>query len=57
MVQVLLGQGAEPQRTDSQGWQAIHFAAHAGYLDIVKLLVESGNPPTAESKDGKTALW
>ena len=25
-----------------EGWTALHCAAHAGYLDVAKLLVESG---------------
>ena len=25
-----------------EGWTSLHCAAHAGYLDVAKLLVESG---------------
>ena len=27
---------------EQEGWTALHCAAHAGYLDVAKLLVESG---------------
>ena len=57
MVQVLIGQGAEPNVMDNDGWLPIHCAAHAGYLDVVKLLVESGSPSTAETNAGNIPLW
>ena len=41
-LKVLIGQGADLTTPDKEGWTAIHCAASAGYLDVVKLLVESG---------------
>ena len=38
------------------GWTPLHYAARAGQLDVVTLLVESGASATHESKDNKTAL-
>ena len=35
------------------GWTALHFAAKAGYEEVVQLLVESGASPKFENKDGK----
>ena len=40
--QVLIGQGADLTTPDKEGWTALHCAANAGYLDVAKLLVESG---------------
>ena len=35
----------------------MHCAAQAGHLSVVKLLVESGSPTTAETSNGRTPLW
>lgn len=39
------------------GWTAMHCAARAGYLDVVKLLVESGASPKAETNYGASPIW
>ena len=57
MVQVLLAQGASITARDKRGWLALHSAAHAGFLDIVHLLVENGAPTTAMSHEGHVPLW
>lgn len=57
MVQVLIGQGADLNLSDNDGWMPIHYAAHAGFLDVVKLLVDSGSPSTAETNVGHVPLW
>jgi ankyrin repeat protein len=57
MVQVLLGQGAELNARDRDGWLSLHYAAHAGFLDTVKLLVDSGAPTTSETTEGHIPLW
>ena len=44
-LQVLIGQGADLTTPDKEGWTALHCAASAGFLDVVKLLVESGASP------------
>jgi len=38
------------------GWTPLHFAAKAGHLDVVKLLVESGACPKHETIDNKMPL-
>ena len=71
--QVLIGQGADLTTPDKEGWTALHCAASAGFLDVVKLLVESGASPDVNNfitfylfslalfqimtKNGRTALW
>ncbi len=35
----------------------MHSAAKAGYLNVVKLLVESGASSTAETTNGRIPLW
>ena len=35
----------------------MHCASQAGHLTVVKLLVESGSPTTAETSNGRTPLW
>ena len=38
----LIKGGANLDFQDKKGWTALHCAASAGFLDVVKLLVESG---------------
>jgi ankyrin repeat protein len=38
------------------GWSALHFASKAGYLNVVKLLVETGASPRLENANGKVAV-
>lgn len=38
------------------GWTALHFATKAGTMPVIKLLLESGADPLAETKEGKVAL-
>ena len=54
---MLLGQGADIHVPDKEGWLPLHHAAHTGFLDVVKLLVESGAPATAETNAGNIPLW
>lgn len=35
----------------------MHCAARAGYLDVIKLLVESGASPKAETNYGASPIW
>ena len=39
------------------GWTPLHCAAQAGHLNVVKLLVESGAPTTAQTTNGRIPLW
>ena len=38
------------------GWTSLHFSSKAGYLNVVKLLVESGASTRFETKDGKLPI-
>ena len=38
------------------GWTPLHFAAKAGHMDVVKLLVESGACPKHETIDNKMPI-
>ena len=42
---------------DANDWQAIHEAAAAGHLEVLKYLVEKGSDINAMTKDGGTVLW
>jgi ankyrin repeat protein len=42
MGAVLLEAGAKLDATDFNGWTPLHRAAHAGYVDFVRLLIEHG---------------
>jgi ankyrin repeat protein len=47
--------GADGNRTENDGWTALHFAANAGHAEIVKLLLESNCDPTILTVDGRSA--
>ena len=57
MVQVLLGQGAELNAKDKNGWLSLHYAAKSGFLSTVKLLVDNGSPTTSQTLEGYIPLW
>ncbi|WP_318271326.1 ankyrin repeat domain-containing protein [Sphingobacterium cellulitidis] len=40
--------------TDEKGRTALHYAAHRGYLDLVKVLVEEGADIDYEDQQGET---
>ena len=52
-----MGQGAELNAKDKNGWVALHWAAYSGFLDIVKLLVETGSSTLSETLEGKIPVW
>ncbi|MFT7811579.1 serine/threonine-protein phosphatase 6 regulatory ankyrin repeat subunit B-like isoform X1 [Arapaima gigas] len=55
-ARVLLGQGAEINHTDKNGWTPLHYAAKSGCLRMVCFLVESGASVLLECHHGRTAL-
>ncbi len=53
-VKKLLDKGVSPDITDSSGYTALHYAARAGNVEVVKLLFEfkaNPNPRTASGRD------
>jgi len=42
---------------DENEWQAIHEAARGGYVEVLKLLVDSGADIGAQTNNGGTPLW
>jgi hypothetical protein len=55
-VKVLLAAGADPDAKTPDGDSALHLAAFAGKLDIVRALVEGGADINLKDGAGKTAL-
>lgn len=56
VVQTLLESGADPTRTDAQGFTAAHFAAGLGYTNTVVALEDAGADLEAVARDGSTPL-
>ena len=50
-VQTLMDYGACAAQQDSRGWSALHFAAHAGNLEICTLLLKRSNATLREIRD------
>jgi Ankyrin repeats (3 copies) len=42
---------------DANDWQAIHEAASAGHLEVLKYLVDKGSDVGAMTKEGGSVLW
>jgi Ankyrin repeats (3 copies) len=42
---------------DANDWQAIHEAASAGHLEVLKYLIDKGSDISAMTKEGGTVLW
>jgi uncharacterized protein len=57
IVKFMLNIGADFQSISSKGWRPIHYAAQIGNVDMLKLLIEFGNPVDLKDKYGNTALW
>ncbi len=55
-VNLLLGAGADPDAVTPDGESALHQAAKAGKLDIVRALAENGATLDLADGEGKTAL-
>ena len=53
MVRVLLHYGSILDRPDEQGSTAMHRAARAGRLNVVKFLIRSGAKVDPEDKEGR----
>ncbi|XP_063725447.1 uncharacterized protein LOC134853386 [Symsagittifera roscoffensis] len=53
---LLVGQGADVNKKDVNGWTPLHFAAKAGHLDTVEALMENGASGLLETKDHKQPI-
>jgi ankyrin repeat protein len=54
--QLLMKHGADVNAVDAEGQTALHVAAIAGRLKIVRALLTLGTDPNLQDKEGKTAL-
>ncbi|TNJ29101.1 Kinase, NEK [Giardia muris] len=57
VVALLAERREELEATDNDGWQALDFAARAGDLKSVKVLLDNQKYYTSKRKDGSTALF
>ncbi len=55
-VERLLGNGADPNVPDHNGWTALHAAAERADALILEALLESGGNPDLQDADGRTPL-
>lgn len=53
MLRLLLSHGAAVDSADRDAWTPLHYAAAAGDLDSVKLLIEKGAKPDAKNAKGQ----
>ena len=44
-------------RKFQDGWTPLHHAAHAGHLEVVTHLVESGASTKVQTANGRIPLW
>ena len=56
-IERLLKLGADIDVRNSKGKTALHYAAKAGFINVIKLLVEKGVTIDATGSDGETALF
>ena len=52
----LLSQGADPQATDSDGWNSLHSASQSGDIPTITLFLNKGLNVNCTAKDGRTPL-
>ncbi len=52
----LLEKGADVNKPQTAGVNALHSAAHRGQTEMIKLLLQYGADPALKTADGKTAL-
>lgn len=56
VVRVLVEAGADVNKSNPGGWNALMGAADEGYLEVVKYLVSKGAVVDAKTRQGRTAL-
>ena len=54
-VRSLLAAGADPQRSDGQGWTSLLLAARHGHEDVVRVLLEQNRVWDAHAEDDAVA--
>lgn len=57
LIFVDVGQGADINAPDKNGWTPLHCASRAGCFEVVKLLTESGASPKSETNLGAAPIW
>ncbi|MDY0122285.1 MAG: ankyrin repeat domain-containing protein [Sulfurimonas sp.] len=56
IVKLLVAHGARINLQDDYGWTAVSSAAHNGYADMLRYLVDKGGDLYATNYDGKSAI-
>ena len=56
LLKELLKKGLNPERTDEEGRNALHWAAYYGYPGPVKVLLDHGLDPSVRALNGETAV-
>ena len=51
-----LSQGADPQASDSNGWNSLHLASQCGDIPSITLFLNRGLNVNCTAKDGRTPL-
>lgn len=56
MVDIMVGNAADPRAPQGDGVTPLHVAAAAGGLDMIRVLILDGADPAAKDPEGRTAL-
>jgi ankyrin repeat protein len=56
-IRAQIAQGGNVDHQNSRGWNAMHFAAHRGYTEIIQLLFEHGMNANSVTAQGETPLF
>jgi len=56
MIELYLSKGGDLNVIDNKKWNALHYSAYHGYLEITKYLISIGIDFKAKDKNGRTAL-
>ena len=56
IVEILIQQGADLEKSDNQGWTALLWAVNQEHLSVVDALANHGADVNVKAKDGRTPL-
>ena len=56
VVQLLLNNGADPNKVDGFEWTPLHHATYRGNRNVVEVLLERGSDPDSSTINGSTPL-